>query len=348
MIHTISVLRSNHPHEPSQVIIGNALTRLDALLDGKRPVVITDQNLLDAYPHLIGRWPHVVIGLGEERKTLRTVEEVCRQLIALGVDRGSYLLGIGGGIVTDVAGFVASVYMRGVAGFGFVATSLLAQVDASVGGKNGVNLDGYKNMVGVFNQPDFVLCDQGMLSTLPERELKAGLAEVIKCGLIGDAELFGWFENERSYAGFIAQDELVHRSVVRAVELKAAVVAEDETERGNRKLLNLGHTFAHAVEKTTEGKYLHGEAVAIGMCVAAGISHRLGLLTTDQKARVIRVIGAMELPTELPEGISVEELMRAIASDKKQEAGSIDFVLMDGIGRAVRRKMPLEELAALV
>lgn len=344
MTQEILVPRTGRPEAPSRVIIGDALLRLGGLLEGRRPVIITDPNLAEAYPELIGRYPNVIIGLGETHKTLETVGDIYRELLRLGVDRGSYLVGIGGGIVTDITGFVASTYMRGVAGFGFVATSLLAQVDASVGGKNGVNLDGYKNIVGVFNQPDFVLCDQNMLSTLPERELRAGLAEVIKCGLIRDKTLFGLFENH-SFESFTGDAELMHRAVVASVELKAAVVAADETERGERKLLNLGHTFAHAVEKCTD-RYLHGEAVGIGLCIAAKLSHKLGLLTVPDMERVIAVVGAMGLPTAVaPEtGVTPAQLLAAVASDKKREAAQIDFVLMDGVGRAVRQRMTLTEL----
>lgn len=347
MTHEILLPRAGRPDAPSRIVIGDALPRLSSLLEGRRPVVITDSNLKTAYPALVEPYPHVVIGLGETRKTLHTVEFIYRELLRLGADRGSYLVGIGGGIVTDITGFAASTYMRGVAGFGFVATSLLAQVDASVGGKNGVNLDGYKNIVGVFNQPDFVLCDQGMLSTLPERELRAGLAEVIKCGLIRDKALFELFENH-TFESFTGDPELLHRAIAASVELKAAVVAADETERGERKLLNLGHTFAHAVEKCT-GRYLHGEAVGIGLCVAAGLSHKLGLLTASEKERIITVVQAMGLPTAVAAetGVTAAELLAAVASDKKREATEIDFVFMDGIGRAVRRRMPLGELAAL-
>lgn len=347
MIQEIFVPRSGRPDAPSRVVIGDALPLLDGLLEGRRPVVITDRNLKEAYPELVGRFPHVVVGLGEEHKTLETVGMVYRELLKLGVDRGSYVVGIGGGIVTDITGFVASTYMRGVSGFGFVATSLLAQVDASVGGKNGVNLDGYKNFVGVFNQPDFVLCDQEILGTLPERELRAGLAEVIKCGLIGDRLLFELFEG-RTFDSFTGDPEAVHRAIAASVELKARVVAADERERGERKLLNLGHTFAHAVEKCT-GRYLHGEAVAIGLCVAAGVSRKLGMLTADEVARVEAVVEAMGLPTALaPElGVSAERLLAAAASDKKREATEIDYVLMEGLGRAVCRRMSLAELNAL-
>jgi 3-dehydroquinate synthase len=248
--------------------------------------------------------------------------------------------------VTDITGFVASTYMRGVAGFGFVATSLLAQVDASVGGKNGVNLDGFKNMVGTFNQPDFVLCDQGMLDTLPERELRAGLAEIIKSGLIGDAELFGWFEGVDSFDAFLSNRELLHRSIVRSVELKARIVGQDEREMGERKLLNLGHTFGHAIEKILPGRYLHGEAVAIGLCMAARISNRLGLLSAVDVERVTAVVEAMGLPSAFlaVNEVSVEALLSAAASDKKHEADEIDFVLLAQPGKALRRRLALADL----
>lgn len=342
----ILVPRPGRPEAPSRVVIGEALPLLDGLLAGRRPVVVTDTNLAAAYPELIGRYPHILIGLGEEHKTLETVGEVCRGLLEAGADRGSYLVGIGGGIVTDVTGFAASVYMRGVSGFGFVATSLLAQVDASVGGKNGVNLDGYKNQIGVFNQPDFVLCDQSMLATLPERELRAGLAEAIKCGLIGDAALFGAFEGE-TFDSLTGNPELLHRVVVAAVELKARVVAADERERGERKLLNLGHTFGHAIEKCT-GRYLHGEAVAIGLCFAARAACRLGLLTAAERERIVGAVRAMGLPAEVDPalGITGERLAEAVAADKKREAAEIDLVLPEGIGRSVLRRMPLAEVGA--
>lgn len=344
----ISVPRPGRPEAPSRIVIGEALPVLDTLLAGRRPVVITDPNLAAAYPELIGRYPHILIGLGEAQKTLTTAEQVCRELLRAGADRGSYIVGIGGGIVTDITGFVASVFMRGVSGFGFVATSLLAQVDASVGGKNGVNLDGYKNQIGVFNQPDFVLCDQTMLATLPARELRAGLAEALKCGLIGDAALFEAFEGE-TFETLTGNPELLHRIIVATVELKARVVTADEQEHGERKLLNLGHTFGHAIEKCTR-HYLHGEAVAIGLCLAAGASAKTGRLTAEEEARIVRAVRGMGLPTTIDPtlGIAATQLIEAVRADKKREAQEIDLVLPSGLGRAVRHRMPLAELDALL
>lgn len=334
MTHTIYVPRSNSV-VPSEVVIGDALSRLPLMLDGRRPIIITDSNVFRIYESWIGQYPHVVIGTGEVNKTLDTVGEICRQLLARGADRGSYLVGVGGGIVTDITGFVASTYMRGV-GFGFVATTLLAQVDASVGGKNGVNLDGFKNIIGTFNQPDFVLCDSAMLGSLPQRELVAGMAEIIKCGFIRENSILDIFEGEEWDAG------AVQRAIVAAVELKAAVVTADEREHGERKLLNLGHTFAHAVEKCSS-QYLHGEAVAIGLCVAARISMQMGLLCESEYARVVAIISRAGLPTALPEGVSPQQLIQSALSDKKREAATIDIIVMEGIGRAATRRLSIDE-----
>ncbi|MEG2319052.1 MAG: 3-dehydroquinate synthase family protein, partial [Mucinivorans sp.] len=222
---------------------------------------------------------------------------------------------------TDITGFVASTYMRGV-DFGFVATTLLSQVDASVGGKNGVNLEGYKNILGTFNQPSWVICDSTVLSTLPLRELRAGYAEALKCGLLADKELFEMFEKG---------DFQVEKIVEHSVNIKAAIVARDEQESGLRKQLNLGHTFAHAIEKCSVGAYLHGEAVAIGLVMAAQKSMGQGLLSAEDYQRIYNTLKRLGLPTECPE-LSTEELYKVMQSDKKNQDGQIAFVLLGGIG----------------
>ncbi len=346
MIHRICVPRTNRPEAPSQVLIGDVLPQLEPLLAGRRPVLVTDRNLARFYPNLTEHYPTVVIdGLGEGHKTLDTVREVARQLQQREVDRHSYLVGVGGGIVTDITGFVASVYLRGL-DFGFVASSLLAQVDASVGGKNGVNLDGFKNLIGVFNQPDFVLCDQGMLDTLPEREWQNGLAEVIKCGLIGDPNLFESLEGATLEA-LTGDPQRIHRAIVAAVELKARVVAADEREQGERKLLNLGHTLGHAIEKCSSD-YQHGQAVAIGLCVAARLSKMLGMLPNREVEQIEELVDGLGLPHAVPADLSVEQLVEAIRSDKKRNADTVDFVLLESIGRAVVRPCSFGELTALL
>jgi 3-dehydroquinate synthase len=324
----------------STVVIGRVLDRLDTFLPkDKKVVVITDPNVYQYYSAIIDRYEHILIGLGEEHKTLATLETIYSELIARGADRETFILGFGGGIVTDIAGFAASTWMRGVR-FGFVATSLLAQVDASVGGKNGVNCDGYKNMVGTFNQPEFVLCDPAVLKTLPEREFRGGLAEIVKAGIIRDAGLFNLFENH-SLREFYDDEALLQEIIVRAVKVKKAIVDADERERGERKLLNLGHTFAHAFEKCTR-EFGHGEAVALGLDMAAWLSFNLRLLPESEAMRITRTIAELRLPTGTD--IPSEELFAAVRSDKKKEADAIDLILVRAIGDAVIHRMPFDKL----
>ncbi|GHV00587.1 3-dehydroquinate synthase [Bacteroidia bacterium] len=341
MIETILVKRPQG--EPSKVVIGDALSRLEELLPGgRRVIVITDRNLLRHWPELCQRYEHICIGLGERNKTLATVESIYRRLLEMNVDRECFVLGIGGGIVTDIAGFVASTYMRGVR-FGFVASSLLAQVDASVGGKNGVNLARYKNIVGTFNQPDFVLCDTGMLGTLPDREFRAGMAEIVKAGIIADPRLFALLESHGEEE-FRRDESLMRQAITAAVRVKAAIVEADEREAGERRLLNLGHTFAHAIEKLSH-RYVHGEAVAVGTVVIADLSARLGVCDAQTARRIRQAISHMGLPTE--SGIPTAKLLKAIRLDKKRESDRINLVLVGDIGRCEVRKMSFSELERL-
>gem|GEM_PF-964521 len=269
----------------SRVVVGRTVEELPRLLPQGRVIVLTDRNVARCRPELFEGCDPICMEPGEEHKTLQTVEEVCRELIRRGADRTTFLLGVGGGIVTDVTGFVASVYMRGVP-FGFVSTTLLGCVDASVGGKNGVNLDGYKNMAGVFAQPQFVVCDTSLFATLPLREIRAGLAEAVKAGIIGDEPLFGLIERA-GLDGLCADPEAMDKVVVHSVRLKAAVVSRDEREHGERRKLNLGHTFGHAVEKCSR-EMIHGEAVAVGMAKAAmmdGKTHRVYAMIGDGESQ---------------------------------------------------------------
>ncbi len=264
-------------------------------------------------------------------------------LIELGADRRTYIVGFGGGITTDIAGFVASTYLRGV-DFGFVATSLLAQVDGSVGGKNGVNVAGYKNMAGVFNQPDFVLCDTGVLRTLPLRELRAGLAEMIKAAIIGDAELFEILENHTPDE-LLAGGALPLRAIVRAIRVKARIVEADEREAGERRKLNLGHTVAHAVEKLSAG-YNHGEAVAIGVVAASEMGVKAGMLRAATRDRIVGAIKKTGLPvgTDIP----ASEIAGAVMHDKKVENGELSLIVPRGIGDVAIHRTSLDEFSRLL
>lgn len=328
---------------PSQVVVGDVLGSLDSYLPDRRVIVITDPNVFGYYKDIIGRYEHIVIPTGEENKTLATLGAIYRQLIEMGADRRCYIVGFGGGIVTDVSGFAASTYLRGV-GFGFVATSLLAQVDASVGGKNGVNVDGYKNMAGVFNQPDFVLCDTGVLHTLPPREFRAGLAEMIKAGVIADPGLFNLFERY-SPEELLADNGLLAGAVTAAIRVKAGIVAADERETGERRKLNLGHTVAHAIEKLSR-EYNHGEAVAIGMAAVSDIAVRLGMLSAADRDRIVAAINKAGLPVS--SGIVKSEIMAALTHDKKVEDGAVWLVLPCTIGNVEVRRTTFDELEQLL
>ncbi|MEN6501573.1 MAG: 3-dehydroquinate synthase, partial [Tenuifilaceae bacterium] len=250
--------------------------------------------------------------------------------------------GIGGGVVCDITGFVASTYMRGVR-FGFVATSLLAQVDASIGGKNGVNLDGYKNIVGTFNQPQFVICDTSLLKTLPETELSNGFAEMVKHALIADAPQFNILESNTNRLN-TCDLELLDSLVASSVGVKASIVTADERESGERKKLNFGHTWGHAVEKVTG--IPHGQAVSIGMAFASQLSAEKGLLTPDECHRITSLLIALNLPVSIK--ANTNNIFEALQRDKKRCSNAIDFILLEGIGKAVIKSLSLVEIKEFI
>ncbi len=324
------------------VVVGSLVEELPRLLPKRRVVVVSDINIDRYYHSLLAQYDHILISQGETSKTLHTVDMIYRRFIELGVDRSTFVLGIGGGIVTDVAGFVASTYMRGLE-FGFVSTTLLGQVDASVGGKNGVNVDGYKNMVGTFNQPQFVICDVDVLSTLSEREFRTGLAEMIKAGVIADRELFERLESS-SLQELRTDKELLSELVYRAIKVKADIVERDERESGDRRKLNLGHTLAHAIEKCFS-KMNHGEAVAVGLSLIADAAWRSGALSEADKARIDRLLIGYGFSITPP--VEMRRLLKEVKKDKKNEGDYIYIVLPTEIGSCRVDKMSLEEFKAL-
>lgn len=328
---------------PSIVAIGDTLSRIDEFLPDRRIIAITDTNVYPLYKNIIDRWPSIVIGLGETNKTLATLQDIYESLVRLNADRECFILGFGGGIVTDVAGFAASTYMRGLR-FGFVATTLLSQVDASVGGKNGVNLQGFKNMVGTFNQPDFVLCDTSVLSTLPERERQAGMAEIIKSGIIADPQLFATLEQHTTEKIFSSPQLLTH-IISAAVKVKARIVEADEKEGGERKKLNLGHTLAHAVEKCSR-EFLHGEAVAIGLSMICRIAVKQGVLSSDTARRIDALLQKTGLPTAC--GIPLPDLAAAVHQDKKSSGSDINIILPHRIGDCRIVKVGFEQIERMI
>lgn len=281
-------------------------------------------------------WSAHLVPDGESAKTLGRVRSLYAEMAAVGIDRSSLIAGFGGGAVGDLAGFVAATWLRGV-DFAQIPTTLLAQVDASVGGKTGVNLPAGKNLVGAFWQPRVVLIDSGTLATLPARDYRSGLAEVIKYGIILDAQFYDWMKNERE--ALVAQDSsAVGVAVRRSCELKADVVRADEREAGLRALLNYGHTIGHAVEAA--GGYCrtrHGEAVAIGMVLEARLAVMLGLISQAEAQDIRQALASFGLPVEVPRLFDVDVMLTATGLDKKTRGGRLHCVLPVSIGRAETR-----------
>ncbi len=322
----------------SNILIGESLQNLQRYVPAARPIIITDVNVGKLY-HLDSMAAKVIIiGTGEEIKTLETVEDIYSQLISWGADRSAFIVGIGGGIVCDIAGFVASTYLRGVR-FGFVATTLLAQVDAAIGGKNGVNFERYKNMVGLFQQPEFVICDPEVLKTLPQKEIACGLAEIVKHAAIADPDLFAYLERHAEDI-LELESRAVKKVVSASVRIKASIIRRDETEKGERRILNFGHTFGHAIEFATGVP--HGEAVSLGMVYASNLSFKRGLLTDAENQRLRVLLNDLHLPTRF--NSKTEGVAEAIGKDKKRADVRIHFVLLNGIGNAVVEQIAVEEL----
>jgi 3-dehydroquinate synthase len=280
----------------------------------------------------------LVVPPGEQTKSFEGLADLTDRLLALELDRGDLVAAFGGGVVGDLAGFAAAIYKRGM-DFVQIPTTLLAQVDSSVGGKTAIDTPRGKNLVGAFHQPRLVLADLDVLDTLPDREMRAGYAEVVKYGLLGDLGFFEWLEANGTKVLAREPGALVH-AVARSVEMKAEIVAEDEKEQGRRALLNLGHTFAHALEaETGYGEaLLHGEAVAAGQALAFRFSAAQALCTGQEAGRAVQAIAAAGLPTRLDQiaghPFAAERLVRHMAQDKKAEAGRLTFILARGLGQA--------------
>lgn len=326
------------------IYIGRELLDRSACLiphiTGKRVVIVTNTTVAPLYLERVSASVQtyqplsVVLPDGEQYKTLEVVNRIYDALLAAHCDRKTTLIALGGGVVGDMAGFAAATYQRGVP-FIQIPTTLLAQVDSSVGGKTGVNHPLGKNMIGAFHQPRAVVIDTDTLHTLPDQELSAGLAEVIKYGLIDDAEFFAWLE--QNMEALLARDAVaLSFAIERSCRNKARVVAADERESGQRALLNLGHTFGHAIETGCGyGSWLHGAAVAAGMVMAADLSQRLGWLSAAEKQRIEALIARAHLPLRAPAELDATRMLELMGVDKKVMDGKMRLVLLKGIGRAL-------------
>ncbi len=323
-------------------MVGEHLENLKNYVDAEKAVIITDTNVRQFYQNDFPPYDVITIETGEKIKNLDTVRNIYGKLVELEADRSTFLIGIGGGVVCDITGFVASTYLRGIR-FGFVSSTLLSQVDASVGGKNGVNFEGYKNMIGVFNQPQFVICDLNLLKTLPEKEFLCGLAEIVKHAAIKDIELFTYIE-KHSEKILAFDTEVIEKLIYDSLLIKSGIVNRDEKEKGERRILNFGHTLGHAIEKTVGVS--HGEAVSAGMVLASEISVKKGYLPAKDAKRIKKMLQRFNLPTRLP--IDSKTMLDALGKDKKRKGEHIHFVLLDAIGNSFVDRVPLKEFETFI
>ena len=306
---------------------------------GDKPfIILTDDNVYENHRAQLDLYPVIRILPGEENKTPATAGQVIEQLITMGAGRDAMLVGVGGGVVTDIAGYVAAVYMRGIS-FGFVPTSILAMTDAAIGGKNGVDVGVYKNMVGTIRQPDFIFYDYSFLKTLPVSEWVNGFAEVIKHACIKDAVLFSMLERYTLHE-YQSDPTLVAELIERNVDIKASVVSADEFEAGERKLLNFGHTIGHAIENLHH--IPHGHAVSIGMVAACNLSEQLGHLHFEEAARIVRLLARYHLPVDVDTDHA--RVFEVLKMDKKRKDDAMQFILLNKIGSASVVSIPLAEL----
>jgi len=351
---TVSVTDHNYDIYVDTGLLDQAGTIIAPLLSNPRTVVITDENVARHHLPRLEKslsaakitFDTIILPAGESTKSFEQLENLLDQLLALRLERQDKIVAFGGGVIGDLVGFAASVYQRGI-DFIQIPTTLLSQVDSSVGGKCGINSPRGKNLIGSFHQPRLVLTDVATLDTLPKRQLLSGYAEVVKYGLIGDRDFFHWLE-ENGHKIIAGDNQARISAILTSCGAKARIVAEDEKERGNRALLNLGHTFGHALEAETgySDRLLHGEAVAIGMVMAVDLSVKMGLCPPEEAARVRRHLEEVALPTRMKEshrltsqdGQTAQRLFNHTLQDKKISAGRVNFVLLSAIGKAFLSK----------
>lgn len=334
----MKVLSYKTPSAETTIVFGTLPDMLKKCCDPAKTLIVADRNVHGLYRHLFDSYQTVIIDADESRKNLATVNGLYSAFMDRKLDRSSEIAAFGGGVICDITGFTASTFMRGLP-FSFIPTTLLAQADASIGGKNGVNLKGYKNIVGTMTQPRLVLCDADMLETLPRREIQNGLAEIIKHALIGNMCLFNSLEQRRD-AVLSLDKHHIEEILLESLRVKTAIVGADEREAGPRRRLNFGHTFAHALEKSL--RIPHGEAVSTGMAIAMQISVNRGLLTSADAKRATAVLTGYGLPVSIPN--NHREIFEAVTRDKKCEGDFIHYVLLRGIGEACVEKIATAEL----
>jgi 3-dehydroquinate synthase len=335
---SIQVGQSRYEAHVGDGLLSECGPLIAARLSRGRCVIVADQHTAPHFGEIVamslraaGYTPVVLtVPAGEGAKSLDQAGLLCDQITAAGLDRTSFLIALGGGVIGDLAGFAAAIYHRGIA-YVQIPTTLLAQVDSAIGGKTGVNTTSGKNLLGAVHQPALVIADVATLKTLPAREMKQGFAEIIKHAVVADASLFDVLPNFAPPNATNALEELVARNIA----IKAAIVARDETDvSGERAVLNFGHTVGHAIERASEGGFLHGEAISLGIATACEISVRKAGLAEKQRLRVVTTLNAFDLPTKLPADFPREKILPFVQSDKKFEGGAVRFVVTPGLGSA--------------
>ena len=333
-------LKINFSSASTDIHFASRISHLKKITDPKATVLITDENVFNAHTKRFKGWNTIVLKPGEEFKVQATVDAVIEKLIEMEADRKTTLVGVGGGVVTDITGYVASVYMRGLR-FGFIPTSILGLVDASIGGKNGIDVGLYKNMVGVIRQPSFILHDMVFLNSLPKAEWENGFAEIIKHACIKDAAMFTALENN-SLKIYMNKQTAICELIQRNALIKIKVVQRDEFEKGERRLLNFGHTLGHALE--TQYELLHGQAISIGMTYACHISEQLtGFKQTE---KVVAILGKYNLPTYA--SFNKQKIFDVLKMDKKRERNEMNYVLLEKIGKGVVKSISLKQLEKII
>ncbi len=320
--------------------LAGGISHLKEIVDKDNTIVITDENIYNEHTKRFKNWNCIVLKPGEEYKIQSTVDAIIEQLIEMEADRKTILIGVGGGVITDITGYVASVYMRGIP-FGFIPTSLLAMVDASIGGKNGIDVGVYKNMVGIIRQPKFILHDMVFLNSLPQSEWQNGFAEIIKHAAIKDAAMFRELES-MTLKKYQSRQTSICKLVQRNAIIKTKVVQNDEFEKGERRLLNFGHTLGHALENQYE--LSHGQTVAIGMTYASVISQKI--LGFKEPGRVAGLLLKYDLPTFAD--FDKQKVFDVLKMDKKRESKEMNYVMLEKIGKGVIKSIPLDQLKTII
>jgi len=326
----------------SRIYVSESMDILNTLADFERTVLLVDENVLHFHMNKLAGYKIIIVPEGEKSKSIESYTSIFGKLLELGVDRSWKIVGIGGGVTTDLAGFVASTYFRGIA-FGFVSTTLLGQVDASIGGKNGINFEGFKNLLGNIRQPEFVICDVKSLESLPLSEYTDGFAEIIKYGFIRNPEISNYLEANIDKA-FNQDQDVLEKLVYDSVKVKVDIVQSDEKEQGERKILNFGHTFGHAIEKL-QG-ISHGQSVSLGMILAARMSVNLGLLNSSVVDKLSSLLEKTGLPIKAD--IDTEIMAETMLKDKKKSGDILQFILLEAEGKAIVHKLNIKDVKAVL